>query len=159
MLLKDRRKNNSRLQHNSKNGEGLQRREPQEEKHSQRGSAEFERNWRVSCLGGMIVGREAARRMVARVQELSCSPAGAAAAERSPVANSGPGSIFQVAASKKIDRRLRIGSGHPHTTAFGQKRTVAFGVKRGLLRSELTRQIRPSNVEIRANLSLSGDSS
>jgi hypothetical protein len=68
MLLKDRRKNNSRLQHNSKNGEGLQRREPQEEKHSQRGSAEFERNWRVSCLGGMIVGREAAKRMVARVQ-------------------------------------------------------------------------------------------
>ncbi len=29
-------------------------------------SAEFERVWRVSCLGGMIVGREAARGMVAR---------------------------------------------------------------------------------------------
>lgn len=31
-------------------------------------SAEFERIWRVSCLGGMIVGREAAKRMVARGQ-------------------------------------------------------------------------------------------
>lgn len=31
-------------------------------------SAEFEGIWRVSCLGGMIVGREAAKRMVARGQ-------------------------------------------------------------------------------------------
>jgi hypothetical protein len=74
-------------------------------------SAEFERIWRVSCLGGMIVGREAAKRMVARGQGIILFTGGRCSR--------------RALAGCELRARLNILSGR-----FGEDRPAAPGRKR-----------------------------